>query len=210
MASNLPLEIRLNVRINEALSAKDFLKLMRLLIALTFIIFIGVSQAYSLTYNLSLPYSYKFSVADYTGNNFEAEKNQGWMFNIGFTCWGFGYENYKTKLKITSEEAILKTTLYDVTYGATGAKEETGRFWKYVMYVGLGYGFGTDELTCSYCEKNYYKGFAMQYILLFNIPITKSVNLKTSYHLKTSKIRHKYKSEADDYSATIINVGIGF
>ena len=191
--------------------AKNILKLIRLLIALTFFIFIGVSQAYSLTYNLSLPFSYKFSGEDYVGNKAEwdskSDKIPGWMFNIGFNRWGFGYENYKTKLKSTSEEAILKTTLYDVTYGATGAKEEKGRFWK---YVGLGYGFGTDELTCSYCETNYYKGFAMQYILLFNIPITKTFNLKTSYHLKTSKIRHKYKSEADDYSATIINVGIGF
>ena len=180
---------------------------MRVLIALTFFIFIGASQAYSLTYNLSLPYSYKFSGEDYAGNKFEADKNQGGLFNVGFTRWGFGFEIYETKLKNTSEEVKLKTNLYDVTYGATGAEEEKGWFWK---YVGLGYGFGTDELTCSFCETNFYKGFAMQYILLFNIPITKSFNVKTSYHLKTSKIRHKYKSEADDYSATIINVGIGF
>jgi len=180
---------------------------MRVLIAFTFFIFIGASQAYSLTYNLSLPYSYKFSGEDYAGNKFEVDKNQGGLFNVGFTRWGFGFEIYETKLKNTSEEVKLKTNLYDVTYGATGAEEEKGWFWK---YVGLGYGFGTDELTCSFCETNFYKGFAMQYILLFNIPITKSFNLKTSYHLKTSKIRHKYKSEADDYSATIINVGIGF
>ena len=126
---------------------------MRLLIALAFFIFIGASQAYSLTYNLSIPFSYKFSSEDYVGNkaewDSESDKIPGWMFNIGFNRWGFGYENYKTKLKSTSEEAKLKTTFYDVTYGATGAKEETGRFWKYVMYVGLGYGFGTDELTCS-------------------------------------------------------------
>jgi len=187
--------------------AKDILELMRVLIALTFFIFIGASQAYSLTYNLSLPYSYKFSGEDYAGNKFEADKNQGGLFNVGFTRWGFGFEIYETKLKNTSEEVKLKTNLYDVTYGATGAEEEKGWFWK---YVGLGYGFGTDELTCSFCETNFYKGFAMQYILLFNIPITKSFNVKTSYHLKTSKIRHKYKSEADDYSAIIINVGIGF
>lgn len=189
--------------------AKDILELMRMrvLIAFTFFIFIGASQAYSLTYNLSLPYSYKFSGEDYAGNKFEVDKNQGGLFNVGFTHWGFGFEIYETKLKNTSEEVKLKTNLYDVTYGATGAEEEKGWFWK---YVGLGYGFGTDELTCSFCETNFYKGFAMQYILLFNIPITKSFNLKTSYHLKTSKIRHKYKSEADDYSATIINVGIGF
>ena len=180
---------------------------MRVLIALTFFIFIGASQAYSLTYNLSLPYSYKFSGEDYAGNKFEADKNQGGLLNVGFTRWGFGFEIYETKLKNTSEEVKLKTNLYDVTYGATGAEEEKGWFWK---YIGLGYGFGTDELTCSFCETNFYKGFAMQYILLFNIPITKSFNLKTSYHLKTSKIRHKYKSEADDYSAIIINVGIGF
>lgn len=180
---------------------------MRVLIAFTFFIFIGASQAYSLTYNLSLPYSYKFSGEDYAGNKFEVDKNQGGLFNVGFTHWGFGFEIYETKLKNTSEEVKLKTNLYDVTYGATGAEDEKGWFWK---YVGLGYGFGTDELTCSFCETNFYKGFAMQYILLFNIPITKSFNLKTSYHLKTSKIRHKYKSEADDYSATIINVGIGF
>ena len=190
--------------------AIDILELLKVLIAIPFFIIIGSSQAYSLTYNLSLPYSYKFSGEDYAGNKPQSEtkldKIHGWMFNIGFTRWGFGYENYKTKLKSTSEEAILKTTLYDVTYGATGAEEEKGWIWK---YVGLGYGFGTDELICSYCETNYYKGFAMQYILLFNIPITKTFNLKTSYHLKTSKIRHKYKSEADDYSATIINVGIG-
>ena len=183
---------------------------MRVLIAFTFFIFIGASQAYSLTYNLSLPYSYKFSGEDYAGNKFEVDKNQGGLFNVGFTHWGFGFEIYETKLKNTSDEVKLKTKLYDVTYGATGAEEEKRWFWK---YVGLGYGFGTDELTCSFCETNFYKGFAMQYILLFNIPITKftkSFNLKTSYHLKTSKIRHKYKSEADDYSATIINVGIGF
>jgi len=138
--------------------AKDILELMRMrvLIAFTFFIFIGASQAYSLTYNLSLPYSYKFSGEDYAGNKFEG--------------WGFGFEIYETKLKNTSEEVKLKTNLYDVTYGATGAEEEKGWFWK---YVGLGYGFGTDELTCSFCETNFYKGFAMQYILLFNIPITK-------------------------------------
>ena len=186
---------------------KNTLKLMRLLIALTFFIFIGVSQAYSLTYNLSIPYSNKFSGEDYAGNKIEADKTQGWGLNVGFIRWGFGFESYETKLKNTSEEIKLKTTFYDLSYGATGSEEEKGWFWK---YVGLGYGFGNDELTCSFCETNFYKGFAMQYILLFNYPITETLNLKTSYHLKTSKIRHKYKSEADDYSATIISVGIGF
>ena len=177
---------------------------MRLLIALTFFIFIGVSQAYSLTYNLALPFSYKFSGTDYAGNKFEADKNTGWLLNVGFIRWGFGFENYETELKDTS--VTLKTTLYDVTYGATGAKEEIG-WWK---YVGLGYGVGTDVLKCSFCETNYFKGFAMQYILLINIPITNSINFKASYNMKTSKIRYKYKSEVDDYSATIITFGIGF
>ena len=194
--------------------AKNILELLRVLIPLTFFILIGASHAYSFTFNFSLAYSYKFSGKDYAGNKAEwddtSDKIPGGMINIGFTRWGFGYEIYETKLKSTSEEAKLKTVLYDVTYGATGADEDTGEFWKYVNYVGLGYGFGTDELICSYCGANYYKGFAMQYILLFNIPITKSFNLKTSYHLKTSKIRHKYNSEVDDYSANIINVGIGF
>ena len=84
-----------------------------------------------------------------------------------------GFENYETELKDTS--VTLKTTLYDVTYGATGAKEETGWFWK---YIGIGYGFGTDVVECSFCETNFYDGFAMQYILLFNIPISQSFNLK--------------------------------
>ena len=207
---------------------------MRAWIALSVILFIWVSQAYSsnhffqlqpaastgsatssvnsggatsINFNFSFPFSYQFTGKDYNGNEFETDESQGYIFNVGFTRWGIGFEIYETKLKNTSEEVKLKTNLYDVTYGATGALEEIGWFWK---YVGLGYGFGTDELTCSFCETNFYKGFAMQYILLFNIPITKSFNLKTSYHLKTSKIRHKYKSEADDYSATIINVGIGF
>ena len=190
------------------------LALLRVVIPIAFFIFISVSHAYSLTYNFSLAYSYKFSGEDYAGNKAEwddkSDKIPGWMINIGFTRWGFGYEIYETKLKSTSEEAKLKTILYDVTYGATGAGEDKGEFWKYLNYVGFGYGFGTDELICSYCGANYYKGFAMQYIFLFNIPITKSFNLKASYHLKTSKIRHKYKTEMDDYSATIINVGIGF
>ena len=207
---------------------------MRVWIALASILLIWVSQAYpsnhffqlqpaastgsatssvnsggatSINFNFSFPFSYQFTGKDYNGNEFETDESQGYIFNVGFTRWGIGFEIYETKLKNTSEEVKLKTNLYDVTYGATGALEEIGWFWK---YVGLGYGFGTDELTCSFCETNFYKGFAMQYILLFNIPITKSFNLKTSYHLKTSKIRHKYKSEADDYSATIINVGIGF
>ena len=179
---------------------------MKFLIALIFFIFFGVSQAYSLTYNLSLPYSYKFSGKDYAGNKFEADKNSGWLINVGLTSWGFGFENYETKLKHTSDEVKLKTTLFDVTYGATGAKEEIG-WWK---YVGLGYGVGTDVLKCSFCETNYFKGFAMQYIMLINIPITNSINFKASYNMKTSKIRYKYKSELDDYSATIITFGIGF
>jgi hypothetical protein len=131
----------------------------------------------------------------------------GFILNVGFTRWGFGYESYETKIKSTSEEVKLKTTLYDLTYGATGANEDRGWFWK---YIGVGYGFGNDEIDCSFCETNFYKGFAMQYILLINIPITDSFDLKTSYHQKTSKIRHKNKSAADEYSATIINVGIGF
>ena len=48
-------------------------------------------------------------------------------------------KNYETKIKNTSEEVKLKTTLYDLTYGATGANEDRGWFWK---YVGVGYGFG--------------------------------------------------------------------
>jgi len=207
---------------------------MRVWIALAFILFIWVSQAYpsnhffqlqpvvstgsatssvnkggttSINFNFSFPFSYKFSGKDYNGNEFEVDENQGFIFNLGFTRWGFGYETYETKIKSTSEEVKLKTTLYDLTYGATGAKEDRGWFWK---YIGLGYGFGNDELECNFCETNFYKGFAMQYILLINIPITDFFDLKTSYHQKTSKIRHKYKSEADDYSATIINVGIGF
>ena len=123
--------------------AKNILELLRVLITLTFFIFIGTSQAYLLTYNLSLAYSYKFNGEDYAGNkaelDTESDKISGGMINIGFTRWGFfGYEIYEIKLKNTAEEAILKTTLYDVTYGATGAKEGKGRFWKYVKYVGLG------------------------------------------------------------------------
>ena len=207
---------------------------MRAWIALSVIFFIWVSQAYSsnhffqlqpevstvsatssvnkggatsINFNFSFPLSYQFTGKDYNGNEFEADENLGFILNVGFTRWGFGYESYETKIKNTSEEVKLKTTLYDLTYGATGANEDRGWFWK---YIGLGYGFGNDELECSFCETNFYKGFAMQYILLINIPITDFFALKTSYHQKTSKIRHKYKSEADDYSATIINVGIGF
>lgn len=187
--------------------SKGLLEFLRVLIVLTFFIFIGVSHAFSVSYNFSFPYSYKFSGKDFAGNEFESEKTQGGMLNVGFTRWGIGYDSYETTLKNTSEEVKLKTTLYDFTYGATGAEKEKAGLWK---YLGLGYGFGTDELTCSFCETNFYKGFAMQYILLFNIPITKSFSLKTSLHQKTSKIRYKTKTEADDYSATIINVGIGF
>ena len=207
---------------------------MRVWIALALILFIWVSQAYSsnhffqlqpeankgsansfvnnggatsINFNFSFPFSYEFTGKDYNGNEFEADENQGYIFNVGFTRWGFGYESYETKIKNTSEEVKLKTTLYDLTYGATGANEDRGWFWK---YMGIGYGFGNDELDCSFCKTNFFKGFAMQYILLINIPITDSFDLKTSYHQKTSKIRHKYKSAADEYSATIINVGIGF
>ena len=207
---------------------------MRAWIALSVIFFIWVSQAYSsnhffqlqpevstvsatrsvnkggatsINFNFSFPLSYAFTGKDYNGNEFEADENLGFILNVGFTRWGFGYESYETKIKSTSEEVKLKTTLYDLTYGATGANEDRGWFWK---YIGIGYGFGNDELDCSFCETNFYKDFAMQYILLINIPITNSFDLKTSYHQKTSKIRHKYKSAADDYSATIINVGIGF
>ena len=202
---------------------------MRAWIALAIILFFWVSQAYSqylpvvisspatsspnsggstsINFNFYFPFSYQFTGKDYNGNEFEADENQGYIFNVGFTRWGFGYESYKTKIKNTSEEVNLKTILYDLTYGATGAEEDRSWFWK---YIGIGYGFGNDELDCSFCETNFYKGFAMQYILLVNIPITDSFDLKTSYHQKTSKIRHKNKSVADDYSATIINVGIGF
>jgi hypothetical protein len=207
---------------------------MRVWIALALMLFFWVSQAYSsnhffqlqpvvstgsatrsvnnvgatsINFNFSLPLSYQFTGKDYNGNEFETDENQGFIFNVGFTRWGFGYESYETKIKNTSEEVKLKTTLYDLTYGATGANEDRGWFWK---YIGVGYGLGNDELDCSFCETNFYKGFAMQYILLINIPITYSFDLKTSFHRKTSKIRYKYKSAADDYSATIINVGIGF
>ncbi len=202
---------------------------MRAWIALAVILLSGVSQAYSqyqpvavsvpassspnrvgstsINFNFSFPFSNQFTGKDYNGSEFEVDESQGYMLNLGFTRWGFGYEIYETKIKNTSEEVELKTTLYDLTYGATGANEDRGWFWK---YIGVGYGFGNDELECSFCETNFYKGFAMQYILLINIPITDSFDLKTSFHQKTSKIRHKYKSEADDYSATIINVGIGF
>ena len=202
---------------------------MRAWIALAIILFFWVSQAYSqylpvvisspatsspntrgatsINFNFYLPFSYQFTGKDYNGNEFEADDNQGYILNVGFTRWGFGYESYETKIKNTSEEVKLKTTFYDLTYGATGANEDRGWFWK---YIGVGYGFGNDALECSFCETYFYKGFAMQYILFINIPITDSFDLKTSYHQKTSKIRHKNKSAADEYSATIINVGIGF
>jgi len=167
----------------------------------------NTSRGTSINFNFYFPFSYQFSGKDYNGNEFIADENQGYILNVGFTRWGFGYESYETNIKNTSEEVKLKTTLYDLTYGATGANEDRGWFWK---YIGFGYGFGNDELECSFCEAYFYRGFAMQYILFINIPITDSFDLKTSYHQKTSKIRHKYKSEADDYSATIINVGIGF
>jgi len=165
------------------------------------------SRATSINFNFYFPFSYQFTGKDYNDNEFEADENQGYILNVGFTRWGFGYESYETKIKNTSEEVKLKTTLYDLTYGATGANEDRGWFWK---YVGVGYGIGNDELECSFCETYFYKGFAMQYILFVNIPITDYFDLKTSYHQKISKIRHKNKSEADDYSSNIINVGIGF
>lgn len=202
---------------------------MRAWIALAIILFFWISKAYSqylpvaninpvssfpnsrgatsINFNFYLPFSYQFTGKDYNSIEFEADDNQGYILNVGFTRWGFGYESYETKIKNTSEEVKLKTTFYDLTYGATGANEDRGWFWK---YIGVGYGFGEDVLECSFCETYFYEGFAMQYILIINIPITDSFDLKTSYHQKTSKIRHKYKSESDDYSATIINVGIGF
>jgi len=202
---------------------------MRAWIALAIILFFWVSQSYSqylpvvipspatsspntsgvtsINFNFYLPFSYQFTGKDYNGNEFEVDDHQGYILNVGFTRWGFGYESYETKIKNTSEEVKLKTTIYDLTYGATGANEDRGWFWK---YIGVGYGVGEDELECSFCETYFYKGFAMQYILLINIPITDTFDLKTSYHQKTSKIRYKKKSEADEYSATIINVGIGF
>ena len=112
---------------------------MRVWIALAFILFIRVSQAYpsnhffqlqpevstvsttssvhkggatSINFNFSFPFSYKFTGKDYNGNEFEADENQGFIFNVGFTRWGFGYESYETKIKSTSEEVKLKTTLY--------------------------------------------------------------------------------------------------
>ena len=180
---------------------------MRLLILTIVFIFIGVTPAYSITYNILVPLNYKFSGKDYEGNNFEADKNNGFVLNVGFTSWGFGLESYETTLKNTSEEVKLKTTFYDVTYGGTGSEDEKVLIWK---YLGLGFGLGKDELNCSFCGTNFHKGVAMQYIFLFNISITKSINLKASYNIKTSKIRHKYKSVSDDYSATIVNLGIGF
>jgi hypothetical protein len=175
---------------------------MRAWTALALILFFWVSQAYSqylpvassssvtssannsgatsINFNFYFPFSYQFTGKDYNGTEFEADENQGYILNVGFTRWGFGYESYETKIKNTSEEVKLKTTLYDLTYGATGAKEDRGWFWK---YIGVGYGFGNDELDCSFCETNFYKGFAMQYILLINIPITDSFDLKTILYL---------------------------
>ena len=159
---------------------------MRVWIALLVILFIWVSQAYSsnhffqlqpevstvsatssvnkggatsINFNFSFPFSYQFTGKDYNGNEFEADENLGFILNVGFTRWGFGYVSYETKIKNTSEEVKLKTTLYDLTYGATGANEDRGWFWK---YIGVGYGFGNDVLDCSFCETNFYKGFAMQ------------------------------------------------
>ena len=117
---------------------------MRVWIALALILFIWVSQAYSsnhffqlqpvaskgpttssvnkggstsINFNFSFPFSYQFNGKDYNGSEFEADENQGYIFNVGFTRWGFGYESYKTKIKNTSEEVNLKTILYDLTYG---------------------------------------------------------------------------------------------
>ena len=179
---------------------------MRAWIALAVIFFSGLFQAYSqyqplvssssatsssnirgstsINFNFSFPFSNQFTGKDYNGSEFEVDETQGYIFNVGFTRWGFGYESYETKIKNTSEEVELKTTLYDLTYGATGANEDRGWFWK---YIGVGYGFGEDELECSFCETYFYSGFAMQYILFINIPITDSFDLKTSYHQKTSK-----------------------
>ena len=177
------------------------------LIVFIFWMFTGLPQVFPISYNLSTLYSYKFSGKDYSGKEFEADSPQGWMINIGVSLWGIGYESYETKLKNTSSEIKLKTNFYDVTYGASGEKKVKGGLWK---YLGLGFGFGKSELICNYCESYLYKGLSMQYILLFNFPVTKKFSLKTSYNLKTTKIRHKMISATDDYSATIINIGVGF
>ena len=103
---------------------------MRVWIALSVILFIWVSQAYSsnhffqlqpvvstystnssvnnggatsINFNFSFPFSYQFTGKDYNGNEFEADEKQGYIFNVGFTRWGFGYESYETKIKSTSE-----------------------------------------------------------------------------------------------------------
>ena len=171
-----------------------------------FVIGIAISKAYSINYNISIPMNYKFTGKDSTGSEFESDKTQGVMVHFGFTQWGIGLETYETKVKNTSEDVNLKTNLYNITYGATGDGKSKG-FWK---YFGAGYGFGTDELVCSYCKTYFYKSFAMQYILLFDIPFSKSFSVKASLHQKTSKIRHKTKAERDDFSATVINIGLGF
>ena len=118
----------------------------------------------------------------------------------------FGLEIKKSFLTKNCILINLKTNLYDITYGATGDEKLKG-IWK---YLGIGYGFGTDELVCSYCNEHMFKGFAMQYILIFDYSVKKSFSIKASIHQKTSKIRHKYKTVKDDLSSTVINIGIGF
>ena len=182
------------------------MKIKKTLIAFT-LLFLYTKSTYAFSYNILIPNNYEFTGKDYLGENIQAQSNQGYIFSLGVSNIGFGYESYETKLKSVSNEIKFSSNIYHISYGASGDKIIDKGLLK---YLGLGFGFGNSLLECTYCSTYFHKAFTMQYIFLLNLPLNDFFSLKASYNMQTTKVRHKTRTARDDFSANIINFGIGF
>ena len=156
------------------------------------------TQAFALlNFSVGVPLSHTFNDSDVA----ESDGVSGTFIQIGVPILpGIGMDSYETKIKASSPEIKLATTIYNLYYLLPIP----------IINLTLGAGVGSTELECSVCSSVYDKGAAVQGYASLGFPILPLFDLHLSYRSITTKIEVKSSGEELDLSGNVMGIGIMF
>ena len=166
-------------------------------IAITSLILFSTQAFALINFSVGVPLSHTFNDSDVA----ESDGVSGTFIQVGIPILpGIGMDNYETKIKDSSPEIKLATTIYNLYYLLPIP----------VINLTLGAGVGTTELECSVCSSVYDKGGAVQGYASLGFPILPLFDLHLSYRSITTKVKVKSSGTELDLSGKVTGIGIMF
>jgi len=166
-------------------------------IAATSLIFFS-TQAFALVnFSVGVPLSHTFKDSDVA----ESDGVSGTFIQVGIPILpGIGMDNMEAKIKDSSPEIKVATTIYNLYYLLPIP----------IINLTIGAGVGSTEVECSVCSSVYDKGSAVQGYASLGFPILPLFDLHLSYRSITSKVEVKSSGAELDLSSNVTGIGIMF